>query len=116
MIIFGASSSTIHPKKLEKGNCPYCKTENNMWIQGYQKYAHIFWIPFFPIEKKIYTVCDHCKGTFEKREIQDPKLMQSFLDIKNNQTKTPWHHFIGLILLSIIILLVFVLPYITRTT
>lgn len=116
MIIFGTSSSIIHPKKLEKGDCPYCKTENNMWIQGYQKYVHIFWIPFFPVGKKVYMVCGHCKGAFEKREIQDPKLIQSFLDGKNNQTKTPWYHFTGLILLSILIVLVSVLPYITRTT
>ncbi|GGX33937.1 zinc-ribbon domain-containing protein [Aquimarina muelleri] len=115
MIIFGTSNSTIHPKKLEDGSCPYCKTQDNMWIQGYHKYVHIFWIPFFSIGKKVYMVCGHCKGAFEKTEIQDQRLIQSFQDGKKNQIKTPWYHFIGLMLLVMVILLISVTPYLTNT-
>lgn len=113
MIIFGTGSSTINPKKLKGGSCPYCKTENNMWIQGYRKYVHVFWIPFFPIGKKVYLVCGHCKGAFEKKEIQNQELLQNFEDYKNNQVKTPYYHFIGLILLITGIILIAFLPYLT---
>ncbi|PKV49895.1 zinc ribbon family protein [Aquimarina sp. MAR_2010_214] len=111
MIIFGTGSSTIQPKKLEGGNCPYCNTENNMWIQGYKKYVHVFWIPFFPIGKKVYSVCGHCKGAFEKNEIQSQELIQSFEYSKNNDIKTPWYHFIGLAILLTGISLLTILSY-----
>ncbi|MBG6128663.1 hypothetical protein IWQ47_000647 [Aquimarina sp. EL_43] len=114
MIIFGTGSSTIHPKKLEGGSCPYCNTENNMWIQGYRKYFHVFWIPFFPIGKKVYSVCGHCKGAFEEREFQNQQLTQSFNDFKNNHIKTPWYHFTGLTILVMLIALLTVLPYLTK--
>ncbi|WP_109299924.1 zinc-ribbon domain-containing protein [Aquimarina sp. AU474] len=112
MIIFGTGSSTIQPQKLNTGDCPYCKTENSMWVQGYKKYVHIFWIPFFPIGKKVYTVCEHCKGVFEKKEIQNQKLLQSFEDFKINNVKTPWHHFIGLIILTLLIVFIIIVPII----
>ncbi|WP_103071192.1 zinc-ribbon domain-containing protein [Aquimarina sediminis] len=111
MIIFGTSSSTIHPKQLREGDCPYCKTENNMWIQGYRKYVHVFWIPFFPIGKKVYSVCGHCKGAFERNEMKSQKLIESFEESKNTYIKTPWYHFTGLILLISSIALLTILPY-----
>ncbi len=110
MIIFGTGSSTIQPKQLEGGSCPHCNTQNNMWIQGYKKYFHVFWIPFFPIGKKVYTVCGLCKGAFEKREIQNQELITSFTDFKNNHIKTPWYHFIGLIIFAAAVMLIAILP------
>ncbi len=114
MIIFGTSSSTIAPQKLDNGICPHCGTQNNMWVQGYKKYVHVFWIPFFPIGKKVYTVCGHCKGAFEKREIQNQELLTSFEDFKKDKIKTPWYHFIGLILLAFAIVFVSIMPYLAN--
>ncbi|WP_299254815.1 zinc-ribbon domain-containing protein [uncultured Aquimarina sp.] len=114
MIIFGTSSSTIHPAKLDGGCCPFCKTKNQMWIQGYRKYFHVFWIPFFPLWKKIYSVCSHCKGVFEKKEFKDQELITSFEYFENNKIKIPWYHFTGIILVLSLITLIFILPFLTK--
>ncbi|WP_299442460.1 zinc-ribbon domain-containing protein [uncultured Aquimarina sp.] len=114
MIIFGTSSSTIHPAKLDGGCCPFCKTKNQMWIQGYRKYFHVFWIPFFPLWKKVYSVCSHCKGAFEKKEFKNQELISSFEHFENNKIKIPWYHFTGIILVVLLIMLISILPFLTK--
>ncbi len=115
MIIFGTSSSAIPPEKLNGGYCPYCKAENKMWIQGYRKYFHIFWIPFFPLWKKVYSVCSHCKGVFEKQEFQCQELIISFENIEHNKTKVLWYHFTGIIIVTVLLILIFITPFFTKS-
>ncbi len=85
-----------------------------MWIQGYRKYFHVFWIPFFPLWKKIYSVCSHCKGVFEKKEFKDQELTTSFEYFENNKIKIPWYHFTGIILVLLLIMLISILPFLTK--
>ncbi len=114
MIIFGTSSSIIHPAKLDGGCCPFCKTENQMWIQGYRKYFHIFWIPFFPSWKKVYSICSHCKGVFEKYEFESKELIKCFEYFENHKIKTPWYHFTGILILLALIIGIAVVPFLTK--
>lgn len=103
MIIFGTGSSKIAPQKLETGDCSYCNAKNSMWVQGYKRYFHIFWIPCFPIGKKVYAVCGHCKGAFEEKEIENQELRNSFENFKRDNIKTPWYHFAGLIVVFLFV-------------
>ncbi len=104
MILFGIKGIKIDPLKLKQGNCPDCKTKNSMWLLGRYNYFHIFWIPMFPLWKKGYALCNHCKGVFEKGELHQHSILFQYFNIHSKQhTKIPWYLFSGIILINIAI-------------
>jgi hypothetical protein len=40
-----------------------------MTFVAYQKYAHIYWIPFFPLNKLVYLRCPKCEHTVERTDM-----------------------------------------------
>jgi len=64
----------------------------------YQQYAHIFWIPTFPIGKTGATQCQQCQVIFKKRAFS-PELKNHYQSLKSNQ-KTPIWTFVGLAVLA----------------
>lgn len=65
------------------------------------KYLHVFWIPFFPIGKKIFSECTHCKKTIEKDEF--PQDLKSKYEERKDSVKRPFYHWAGLILVGVLI-------------
>lgn len=49
MIIFGSKASNIGNFEVPNSKCAYCENESTQRISVFGKYAHIFWIPFFPM-------------------------------------------------------------------
>lgn len=68
----------------------------------FQRYAHIFWIPFFPIGKTSATECSHCKKVLQKREFSSD--LNSIYDTLKRNSKIPIWTFSGLALISILII------------
>jgi len=64
MIIFGTGSKTIATEKANDFSCTSCQNET-LYAVIIARYFHIFWIPFFPIGKKLYLSCSHCKKVSE---------------------------------------------------
>jgi len=65
MIIFGKSAEKVKAQELLTPSCcPSCKTENALVGVVLMRYMHIWYIPFFPLEKRVVAVCRHCKGNF----------------------------------------------------
>ncbi|PID69053.1 MAG: hypothetical protein CR968_00110 [Flavobacteriia bacterium] len=73
----------------------------------FSKYAHIFWIPLFPLFKKGVCECTHCKSTNDKKHMNE-ELRFAYDNVKLN-AKRPFWQWIGLI----IIFVVFILPILT---
>jgi phage FluMu protein Com len=105
MIVYGTRSKLL-AKELVSDKCPNCGTQNSTEIHVYQKWAHIFWIPFFPIGKVAASECAHCKQVLREKEMTSS--MQSVLQDVKSRSKTPIWTFSGLALLAIIITLVVV--------
>lgn len=59
MLIFGSRASKIASETLED-KCANC-ARHTVQVFVFQKYAHLFWIPLFPIGKSTITECSHCK-------------------------------------------------------
>ena len=65
----------------------------------FQRYAHIFWIPFFPIGKIGVSVCTHCQQTLKLNDMEGP-LKLAYQNGKL-QTKMPIWIFSGLFILAV---------------
>ena len=103
MIFYGTKASTIKNGQIINVDCPNCETNSSMIYSVFGKYAHIYWIPLFPIKKIIFTECNNCKKTFEYKEL--PQAIQTKLDREKEKdgTKTPIWMFSGLFIIAILV-------------
>lgn len=100
MIFYGSKATKIGTESLFD-KCSNCGTSNSMEMVVYQRYAHIYWIPFFPIGKTVGTYCSHCKQVLPNKEFSDT-LKISFSNLKA-ASKTPVWTFTGLALAAVLI-------------
>lgn len=90
MIIFGSNARKIGDFKVANSVCSYCEQERSQHISVFGKYAHIFWIPLFPIGKKAVAECTHCKRTIEQKEFS-PTLKKLYQENKDKAKRPIWH-------------------------
>ena len=101
MIIYGSRGKELAHQSLAIA-CPNCTTSNSLEMHVFQRYAHIFWIPFFPMNKLGVSQCNHCKQTLRSKEM--PPALKSEYETLKAQTKTPLWMFIGAALLAVLII------------
>ena len=102
MIIYGSKTNQL-AKDLLIDKCPNCGTQNRVELYVFQKYAHIFWIPFFPFGKTAISQCNHCKQVLKLKEM--PASLTTAYENLKAQTKTPIWTFSGLALVAVFIAL-----------
>ncbi|PKL86163.1 MAG: hypothetical protein CVV22_04540 [Ignavibacteriae bacterium HGW-Ignavibacteriae-1] len=100
MIIFGSSATIISTESI-LDKCTNCGTHNSIQMNILQKYAHVFWIPVFPIGKTSVTECLNCKQVLQKKEF-DWQLNEKYITLKSN-SRTPIWTFSGLVVFSALI-------------
>lgn len=109
IILFG--SRTGHAKTLRvPGSCINCGTSDSVELIVYQRFAHIFWIPIFPIRKIYTTECYKCKASLLGDEVQ--RSYSTFFQEARKKVGTPLWTFSGVILVGALISLITVLSYI----
>lgn len=101
MIIYGTRSKAIKTEYIAEP-CPNCNTLNSMQMYIFQKWAHIFWIPFFPIGKTGVSQCTHCQQVLALKNMP-PALKLSYENLKSD-TKIPVWTFSGILLITIIVI------------
>ncbi|MGG9971558.1 zinc-ribbon domain-containing protein [Ferruginibacter sp. SUN002] len=100
MIVYGSKSKELLKEHIID-KCPHCGTQNSIDMYVLQKYAHVFWIPFFPMGKTGVSQCDHCKQMLKLKEMP-PHLVTTYENLKA-QTQTPKWMFSGLALVAFLI-------------
>jgi hypothetical protein len=95
-MIYGTRAKFLGNFQVKDIPCPYCKEVENQNMSIFGKYAHVMWIPLFPIGKTPVAECTRCKRTYDKSEfsekmnlighelgnrVQSPKWMWSGLGI-----------------------------------
>lgn len=105
MIIYGSRSVKQAVEQLSE-SCPHCGTSNSIELYVFQKYAHIFWIPFFPMGKTAVSQCNHCKQILKKDEM--PSSMLHAYDRIKAKTRVPVWTFAGLALVGALVVVGFV--------
>lgn len=101
MIIYGSRASLISTESVHD-KCSNCNTQGSMYIALFQKYAHIFWIPLFPIGKSGVAQCAQCKQVLQKENFSG-NLLSSYQTVNSN-TKAPWWTFSGLAIIGLLVL------------
>jgi zinc-ribbon family len=100
MIIYGTKAKEI-AKEILTDKCQNCGKQNSIDMHVFQKYAHVFWIPFFPIGKTGISQCDHCKQVLKLKEM--PASLKISYDNLKAQSKSPFWMFSGLALVAVLI-------------
>ena len=100
MIIYGWKPTGIATENIRE-KCPHCGTPDSLQMDIYQKYAHVYWIPLFPIGKTAATQCSHCQQVLQKKEFP-PDLQYAYETLKIH-AKTPVWTFSGLGILALLI-------------
>ncbi len=98
MIIYGSRSKKL-AVEISSDKCQNCGTQNCIDLYVFQKYAHVFWIPFFPIGKTGISQCNHCKQVLKLEEM--PATLSASYDNLKSQTNNPFWTFSGLTILAI---------------
>lgn len=102
MIIFGTKSSkgqTVQSNVL----CTNCKTAGQIIFQTSVRCFHVFWIPFFPIQKIAVGQCQHCQKVYKSASFT-PEMKTITNDLMKSQ-KLKARHFLGLLIIAFIILI-----------
>ncbi len=100
MIIYGSRNIQL-AKEIIIDKCPHCGAQHSVEMYVFQKYAHVFWIPFFPMGKSAISQCEQCKQVLKGNEMPEP--LKSDYETLKAQTKTPVWTFAGLALVAIFI-------------
>ena len=69
----------------------------------FQKYAHIFWIPFFPLGKSGASQCGHCQQVLKAKQM--PSDVRLAYDNVAAKAKIPYWTFAGVAIIAIIIII-----------
>jgi len=94
MLFFGKKSPVLHSETMFGKKCPHCNTAGSVEMRVVADYAHIYWIPFFPMGKKGVSFCQHCKQTLDYKQM--PPNFQAEFDLMKTEVKTPVWQFAGL--------------------
>jgi hypothetical protein len=100
MIVYGSKSKQL-AKEVLIDKCENCGKQHSIDMHVFQKYAHIFWIPFFPMGKTGVSQCDHCKQVLKLKDM--PGSLRNSYETLKTQTKTPVWMFSGLALVAVLI-------------
>jgi hypothetical protein len=98
MIIYGTRAPQIRSEQIFDP-CPNCHTNNNVHISVYQRYGHVFWIPFFPIEKTGISVCVNCRQVLKLDQM--PLVLRSNYESIKSRARTPIWSFAGVFLIAL---------------
>ncbi len=102
MVFYGKRSSRIKDGRISNVTCPSCEENTSMTYSIFGKYAHIYWIPTFPMGKENSIECNNCKQTFKVKELSES--IKNKFNLEKQDAKTPLWNFSGLALIACVIL------------
>jgi hypothetical protein len=86
--------------------CTHCNTMDSLTMDIYQKYGHVFWIPFVPSGHTAITRCSNC-GMEEFEKYFPADYTSAFFRLKSTLRKPWWTYSgLGLLILSIVITII----------
>ncbi len=75
--------------------CPRCLTTGPHTVGLYGSYAHICWIPTFPLSKQGVVVCGHCMATYDNHNAPPALRKQLSGHLNALHAPTPGYYWLG---------------------
>lgn len=99
MIIYGSNSKNLRSANPKNLKCPNCAAEGSTSINILNHYAHVFWVPLFPLGRKMVSQCDNCQHVLKRKQMpadfdMDARTLMA-------ETRIPLWSFSGLALLAV---------------
>ena len=101
MIFYGSKGVHLHSEQVSGIKCSNCEQQTTHNISIFGRYAHVYWIPFFPLGKKGVSECTNCKVTLAPKEMND-QLKLAYSNVNVN-AKSPLWYWSGLGIIALII-------------
>ncbi len=98
MLVFYGSKGKILAEKQLQINCPACQ-QSGMDFAVVGSYAHLYWIPMFPLGKSVVAVCPHCSQAWKENEM--PADIKQYAKAEKSTSRRPIWFYSGLILIAI---------------
>ncbi|WP_201982424.1 hypothetical protein [Hymenobacter rubidus] len=98
MVIYGLNTTPLRTEPLLGVPCPSCATPNKLQVSIAGRYAHAYWIPFFPFGKIATASCTHCGLSLQGKALPEAAQEQA-RDLKK-QTSLPLWTWSGMGLLA----------------
>ncbi len=102
MIFYGTKANRIGELDIKGTVCQHCNQAEPQEITIFGKYAHIYWIPFFPIGKEIFSECTGCFKTISQKEF--PNSLKQQFALEKQQFKSPLWYWSGLGIIGLLFL------------
>ena len=101
MIIYGSRTTQVAKEPIADP-CPHCQSSHTLDLYVFQRYAHLFRLPFFPAGKTGVVQCAHCRQVTKLREMPSP--LRSVYSALAEKKKAPLWTFTGLAIIGVLIL------------
>jgi len=102
MIFYGTKATNLKNDRIINVDCPNCSTNVSMNYSVFEKYAHIYWIPFFPVKKLTFAECNSCKKTFEFKELT--AAIQQKINMAKGRISSPLWMYSGIFIIGVLVL------------
>jgi hypothetical protein len=103
MIFYGTKASNLKNGQIINIDCPSCETNATFKYSVFGKYAHIYWIPLFPISKITVAECNSCKKTYEFKELSESIKTKFQREKEKSPVKFPVWMFSGLFVIAALV-------------
>lgn len=100
MYIIGHKSISL-AKEMVPEKCPNCGSMHSIEMNVFQKYVHLFYIPYLPAGKTGISQCSQCNQVLTDKEM--PAYLQTAYGQLKAKTKIPIWMFSGLALMMLLI-------------
>lgn len=94
LFFYGSKAPLLASERLNTATCPHCDNQGTLVNSVFGRYAHLFWIPLFPVGKPGITECTHCKYAMREKEMPEDVKREVF-NLKETAKRPLWH-FLGL--------------------
>ena len=101
MIFYGTRASHLLTEPIDQTTCAACGTGNALRASIFGRYAHVYWIPLFPIGKVSASACGHCRQVLPDQQM--PAALRAQVAQLKARAQAPVWHFAGLLLLALLI-------------
>jgi len=88
-MIYGTRASHLRSFQVKDIPCPYCEHTENQNVSIFGRYAHVLWIPFFPVGKTQVAECTRCKRTYDKSDFSE-KMRLISKELKGRVSSPKW--------------------------